>query len=257
MTIDELLEYRKEKLDFIQDEEGCYSEENFARECIYFMNQAKLLDTDEYNDCYYESNVQGAVKINGYLFNDSGERLQIFAVNFPTSLDSTEDIIVTKKDQYAAFLNQVQKTLQAALQGKDVMMNESEPIKPLINKLSSKSGLEQIDTIELFLLSSTVSADPRGGKITPKHFPFEPEDVRIKSSLHSIEKTINFQKRVIDINFLHTVETSKEPREPVEIVFSGKFGEQLPCIKASEEKHYASYLAVIPASTLCTVRSCR
>ena len=253
MTIDELLEYRSEKLEFIQDEEGFYSEESFARECAYFMNQAKLLDTDEYNDCYYESNSQDGIKINGYLFNDSMERLQIFVVNFPTNAASSDDFVITKKDYYSTILNLSQRIIIAALQGKDVMMNDSEPIRPLINKLSSKSGLEQIDTIELFLLSNTISADPRGGKVTPKHFPFEPEDIQIKSSIHSIDKAINFQKRVIDINFLHTVETSKEPREPVEIHFSGNFGESIACLKASEEIHYASYLAVIPATTLCAI----
>lgn len=253
MTIEDLLEYRKEKLEFIKDEEGFFSEESFARECVYLMNQAKLLDTDEYNDCYYESNNHGGLKINGYLFNDSGERLQIFVVNFPTAGVGENNFINTKKDYYAALLSQSQKIITTALQGKDVTMNDSEPIKPLINKLSSKAGLEQIDTIELFLLSNTISADPRGKKVTPKHFPFEPEEVKIKSSQYAVNKTVNFHKRVIDVNFLQTVETSKEPREPVEITFSGNFGQSIACLKASEEVNYASYLAVIPATTLCAI----
>jgi hypothetical protein len=77
MEIQEYLKYRVDLLKESKDEDGFINETNFINNIIPSMLDAKLIDTEDFTETYYSTEIDGSqVKINGYIINDSGERLQ-------------------------------------------------------------------------------------------------------------------------------------------------------------------------------------
>lgn len=249
MTVEEVLKYREFKLNAIKDESGFYSEEEFAQECLYFLNSSKLTDSDDFNECFFQSTSKEQIKLNGYLFNESGERLQLFIVNLP--ILEKDNPIVSRKDYYDSFFAKGINFIKQAIAGGLASIHDTEPVKPLIHALKDAVVLSSIDVVEIFLLTSTLSIENRGGIQQLKNFDFEDEEVAVKYQLHSEQeaKKWTIKKRVIDLNFLYRLETAKTPREPLEINFI-KYGETLECLSAAKENDYESFITIIHGVTL-------
>jgi hypothetical protein len=252
ISVEGLKVYRNLKLQELQDEEGFLEDESFINECLYFMYSSKITETDEYNDAYFESSHQGhPLKINGYLFNESGERLQLFISDIPKT-NSDEKVLISRRGYYDDLFLSGTRFVKAACNGGLSNINDVSPVKPLINKLSSFDGIDDIDVIDVFLLSATISVDHRGGDQKVRSFEFDEEQLNINytSEGRQISKEILIKKKLIDINFLQKIESSNEPREALEILFRDRYKYPLECIEAATEKNYASYLAVIPGKVL-------
>ena len=82
MEVQEFLKYRIDLLKESKDEDGFINESSFINSIIPLILDAKLIDSEDFTETYYSTTIDGlAIKINGYIINDSGERLQLFILN--------------------------------------------------------------------------------------------------------------------------------------------------------------------------------
>ena len=101
MEIKEYYKYRTELLDEAKDGDGFINESQFVEIVLPKMLDAKLVDSEEYNDSYFNQNHEGnSLKVNGYSVNESGERLQLFIVNEESIDPDFEDVEISEKAYY-------------------------------------------------------------------------------------------------------------------------------------------------------------
>lgn len=254
MEIKEYFSYREQLLEDSKDSEGCIAESNFLRICMPNLNETKLTDSEDFNDCYTILD-NDLLKINGYSINESGERLQIFIVN-DESLDlrrGMADLCVSQKaiydKQFLRAVNFVKKSIKGQLND---AVQDSSPAKKLIQFLCSADGISQIDVIEFFLVSATSTVEIRGETPQPKRIEFEEEAIKATYTQEREKKSkeIVILKRLIDLNFLYDVLISQGNREVLEIDFEKLFNQRILCLKAADDDKFESYLGVIPATIL-------
>jgi hypothetical protein len=251
MNVHELRLHRDEILQDSVNEDGFISDSSFLNESMLYLNETKLTDTDNVNESYCV--IDGLwIKINGYVISESGERLQLFIVNeaslSPVGADA--EILISQKQIYEKLfskaINFVKKAGKSQL---DEELQDSSPAKTLAVFLASVDGMENIDVVEVFLISATITVEPRGEEPTPRRMEFEDEIISVTwmAGRNKIQKEITVIKRLIDINFLYEVSASQGNRLPLEVDFSDY---HIECIQAAAEQNYESYLCVLPASLL-------
>jgi len=259
MEIDEYLRYRTDLLEESKDNEGFISESEFLELTLPSLSEAKLIDSEDYNQCYFHLKADN-IKINGYKINESEERLQLFIVNEESInlSSSNESLLISQKSYYdsifAKLLKFINKSIRKHLD--DEIQDSDHNVKSLINFISSSSlGLAQIDVIELFVISATATVEKRGAEPTPKMMEFEEEVIPVKIPLNDgtikvKEKEIAVYKRLIDLNFLYNTLISQGNREVLEVNFKKLFNHGIDAIKAADEANFESFLCVLPASIL-------
>lgn len=254
MDIKEILAYREDLIDDSKDEDGFISESSILSNCMPLLNDAKLVDSENYNDCYYY-NENEKIKINGYQINDSEERLQLFVFNEDSiSLNKKpEDLKISQKSYYDNHFNKCLKFINKSL-GDHLFeeIQDADPVKVLVSQLSSPAGLEQFDVIEVFLVCANVTIETRGSFPQPKHLDFDSEKKTVAYTLDGTlkQKEILIIKRLIDLNYLYNITVSKGNRESLVIDFEKTFNYKIECLKATEEKLYDTYLCSFPAKIL-------
>ncbi len=251
----EFFNYREFLLDESKDEHGFISDSAFLNSCLPSLNETKLIDSEECNECFCSID-NDQLKIDGYLINESSERLQVFILNEET-LDLNKNIAVLSVSQKSYYdkhfnraVNFIKKSIKKQL---DEAVQDSSPAKPLISFLGSSAGIEQIDVIEVFLISATLTIETRGESPQPKRIDFEDDDIKVSYTKERsrIEKEITLIKRLIDLNFLYNVVISQGNREALVIDFSGSsFDYKINCIEAANEQNFESFLCVLPATLL-------
>jgi hypothetical protein len=254
MKIEELINYRKELLDDSKDEEGFVQQTELLSHVLPFLVDAKLLDSEDWNDSYFMNTAEN-LKLNGYTVNESSERLQLFIVD-EISIDLTlseKELQISTKSHYDNQFKRVTKFLNKAIKGhlnEDVQ--DADPIRPLISKLSSATGADQFDVIEIFLISATATTESRGSIPHPKRIEFEEENISITYSRNRerVKKDVLIIKKLIDLNFLYEVLISQGSRSALIIDFEKLFNYKVEVIKAAEEENFESYLCVLPAFIL-------
>lgn len=255
MEIKEYLNYREFLLDESKDEHGFISDSAFLNSCLPGLNETKLIDTEECNECFCSVD-NDQLKIDGYVINESGERLQIFIVN-EESLDLNKtavELSISQKSyydkQFNRAINFVKKAIKKLL---DEAVQDSSPSKALISFLASADAMEQIDVIEVFLISASVTVETRGETPQPKRLDFEEDVIKVSytKDRKKVEKELVIIKRLIDLNFLYNVVISQGNREALVIDFtSAAFNYKINCIQAANEKNFESFLCVLPANLL-------
>jgi len=254
MKIQEFLNYRKELLDSSKDEEGFVQQTQLLSQILPLMVDAKLLDSEDLNDSYF-LNTADNLKLNGYTVNESSERLQLFIVD-ESSIDITlsdKDLQVSTKNHYDNQFKRVTKFLNKAIKGylnDDVQ--DADPIRPLLFQLSSATGAEQFDVIEIFLVSATATTESRGTIPQPKRIEFEDENISVSFTRNRVKvnKELLIIKKLVDLNFLYDVLISQGNREALIIDFENLFEYKIEVLKAAEEENFESYLCVLPAQIL-------
>lgn len=254
MKIQEFLNYRKELLDSSKDEEGFVQQTELLSQILPLIVDAKLLDSEDWNDSYF-LNAADNLKVNGYTVNESSERLQLFIVN-ETSIDLTlsdKDLQISTKSYYDNQFKRVTKFLNKAIKGylnDDVQ--DADPIRPLLSQLSSATGAEQFDVIEIFLVTATATTETRGTIPQPKRIEFEDENISVgfTRNRERVNKELLIIKKLVDLNFLYDVLISQGNREALIIDFKNLFDYKIEVIKAAEEENFESYLCVLPAQIL-------
>lgn len=253
MEIQEYLKYRVDLLNESKDEDGFINESNFISNIIPSMLDAKLIDTEDFTETYYSTEIDGApIKINGYIINDSGERLQLFILNDESiSLDS-KNLEISLKEYYDAIFKKATNFTNKAIKGHLNDIQDIGAINALINQMSSSLGADQFDVVEIFLVSATATVTSSGSIVQPKRMDFKDEKIKLRytKNRETIEKEILILKRLIDLNFLYSVLISQGNREALTINFEEQFDFKIEAIKAADETNFESYLCVLPANIL-------
>lgn len=218
------------------------------------MVDAKLLDSEDWNDSYYLNPAEN-FKVNGYTVNESSERLQLFIVD-ETSIDLTaseKDLQISTKSYYDNQFKRVTRFLNKAIKGYlNDEVQDADPIRPLLSQLSSATGAEQFDVIEIFLVSASATTETRGTLPQPKRIEFEDENISVSFTRNRerVKKDLLIIKKLVDLNFLYDVLISQGNREALIIDFENLFDYKIEVIKAADEENFESYLCVLPANIL-------
>ena len=260
MEIQEYLKYRVDLLNESKDEDGFINETNFINNIIPSMLDAKLIDTEDFTETYYSTEIDGTpIKINGYIINDSGERLQLFILNDESILLDYKNLEISLKEYYDGIFKKATTFTKKAINGYLNNIQDIGAINALINQMSSSLGADQFDVVEIFLISATATIENRGQTSQPKRLNFKDEtleisytkqDSDIKRPPYKASKEILIIKRLIDLNFLYNVLISQGNREALTIDFDEQFNFKIEAIKAADETNFESYLCVLPANIL-------
>ncbi|HKC68168.1 MAG TPA: AIPR family protein [Bacteroidia bacterium] len=241
-------------MDGAKDDEGFVQQSLLLSQILPSMVDAKLLDSEDWNDCYF-SNAADHLKINGYTVNESSERLQLFIVD-EGSIDisaSETNLLVSTKGHYDSQFKRVTKFLNKAIKGGlNDEIQDADPVRPLISQISSSVGADQFDVMEIFLVSTTATIETRGTTPQPKRIEFEDEEISVSfmRGRERLKKNVLVIKKLIDLNFLYDILISQGNREALVIDFEKIFDYKIEVIKAAEEENFESFLCVLPAKIL-------
>jgi hypothetical protein len=255
MELKELFTYRKQILDESRDSDGYLSDAGFLDNCIPWLSETKYLDATDITDIYCILD-NGSVKVNSYILNESGERLQLFIIN-ENSLDvnsSDEDLMVSQKAVYEKQFNRAISFLKKSIKRQmGDLLQEGSPAWILVHQLTSSSFIDQIDVVEIFMISATATVEQRGAAPSVKTLEFDDDSITVSFTREKekFSKEIIIIKRLIDLNFLYNVHIAQGSRYPLVIDFAASpFNHLLPCLHAASESTFDSYLCAIPADLL-------
>ena len=254
MRIQEFLNYRKDLLDTSKDDEGFVQQTQLLSQILPLMVDAKLLDSEDWNESYF-LNPGENLKVNGYTVNESSERLQLFIIDEKSiEINAAEkDLQISTKSHYDNQFKRVTKFLNKAIKGSlNEEVQDADPIRPLLSQLSSTTGAEQFDVVEIFLVSATATIETRGTIPQPRRLEFEDESLAVSftKGRERVKKDLLIIKKLIDLNFLYDVVISQGNREALIVDFQSLFNYKIEVIKAAEEENFESYLCVLPARIL-------
>ena len=252
--LDELFKFRQDILDDSKDDDDFIQQGLVLSEILPYMLDAKLIDSEDCNESYFKDHTNN-LKLNSYTVNESGERLQLFIIDEDTIDESTslEVLNVSEKKSYENQFRRVSKFISSSLSGKLYeQVQDADPVKALVSKLSSNDGIHQFDVIEIFLISLTATVSFKGLTPQPRNIRFDDDSLKVAYSVDGEKKSKEFLllRQVIDLNFLFNVNVSRGNREPLIVNFNKSFGYNLEVIKAAEESHFESYLCVLEANVL-------
>jgi hypothetical protein len=255
MEIPEYFTYREYLLDESKDEDGFISDSAFLNICLPSLNETRLIDSESCNEsfCVIEKEY---VRIDGYLVNESGERLQVFIIN-EDSIDlssSAESLQISQKSYYEKHFNRALNFVKKAIKKQlENLVQDSSPARPIISFLGSSEAMDQIDVVEIFLISATATVETRSETPSPKRLEFEDDSFKVSFSQKKLrhEKELIVVKRLVDLNFLYNVVVSQGNREVLKIDFTNApFNYRINCIQAADEENFESYLCVLPGQLL-------
>jgi len=253
--IEERIDFRSNLLDDARDEEGFISQTNLLSQVVPSMLDAKLVDSEDYNDAYLDDKADN-LKLNAYAVSGSGERLQLFIVDERT-IDETseaEELLISQRAYYESQFKRVDRVIRKAFTGQLFSsIQDSSTVKGLASKLESIEGFEEFDVVEIFLVSLTLTVSTHGKVPQPRNNIYFKEEkiTRIfKNEDKKIKKEILILKKLIDINFLFNVMVSRGHREVLTIDFKRTFDYSIEVIKAAENSSFESYLCVLQADVL-------
>lgn len=255
MELKELILYRSQLLNDSLDDEGYISDAGFIENCLPWLVETKHIETTDVTNVY-DPLEKGTIKTNAYVCNESGERLQLFLVNEESlNLDASEDqLLIAHKAFYDKHFNRalsfVKKSIKKHIQE---LLQDASPSWVLVHQLADTDFLDQIDVIEIFLLSATASIESRGASPTAKMLEFDDESITVNYTRNNqkLSKDIVVMKRLIDLNFLYNVHVAQDNRYPLIIDFEvSPFNYSIPVLHAASESDFDSYLCAFPASLL-------
>lgn len=253
-TIDEFMELRSTILDASKGQNGFIEEQNVLSEALELMLDAKLVDSEDFNEIYFKREADD-FKLNGYAVNETQERLQVFIVaeDFVDEGLNRDDLLVSEREIYSRQFKRATRFVKSAFDGKLTSgIQNADPAKVLSSRLSSPEGIDQFDVIEIFLITLSATVSRKGAELQPRDINFEKEILKVKGTLGGVtkRKDILLLKRVIDLNFLHSVVDSRGNREPLKIDFLRDFDTRIEVIQAANESNFESYLCVLDANIL-------
>ncbi|XZF13043.1 AIPR family protein [Chitinophagaceae bacterium MMS25-I14] len=253
MELKELFIYRQQLLDDSKDEDGYISDAGFVDTSIPALNETKHIDTTDVSDVYY---TQDGIKVNAYTINESEERLQIFIVNEDSLLPdaSEEDVMISQRAVYEKHFNRALNFIKKSIKRQiNDQLQDGSPAWVLIHQLETSLFVDQIDVVEIFLLSASATVERRGTEITPKTLEFDEETISVSFSKdkQKFTKELIVIKRLVDLNFLYNVYQAYGSRSPLVIDFSQPpYNNPIPCLPAASESDFDSYLCALPAKLL-------
>ncbi len=256
MTIEELIEHRKELMNASLDENKTLSEDLILRVVAPLLSENKLIDSEDLNETLF---VKEDSKINAFKLNDTGERLQIFIINEKSTKFDTkdQDLAVSIKKTYDDCFLKANKFVKSSINGyfnSENLIQDGDPLG-VLNSILSTSEIEQIDVIEIFLISFTASISNKGAQPDPREFSFADEqiDTTYTKEKQKYSKSILVVKRLIDLNYLYTISLANGKGLEVNVDFEEYFGKQIEVLRAAQGKNFESFLCVLSADGLANL----
>jgi len=254
MIIDELLDLRSEVLEASKGPDSFIDEQRVLGEALPLMLDAKLVDSEDFNEAYFIWETDD-LKLNGYAVNETQERLQLFLVNetFVNEGLQSEEVLISERDHYDRQFKRVTRFVRSAIDGSLTnKFQDADPAKVLAVQLASPEGFEQFDVIEIFLVTLSGTISRKGKEFQPRDIHFEKDILKVTQNVNgaSSRKDVLLLRRVIDLNFLHSVNVSRGNREPLTIDFQRDFDTRIEVIKAAGDSNFESYLCVLSADVL-------
>lgn len=253
METKEYFSYRKELLNnSVFPDGGGYADSLLLDNVLSDLLETKLIDSEDINNCFYNSSLDGVhLKVDAYCINETGERLQLFLINEKaTSLAAKEvDLVISTKAEYDDIFNKTNNFLKKSIK-RHLELQDSDPAYFILEQLKSSDFIEQIDVVEIFLISPTLTVSMKNEQIiSSKKIEFR--DKELKTSFQKgnkrEEKSILLTYTLIDLNFLYNVSISKGNEYALEINIEEVFGSKIEVLKAAETDDFESYLCVFPA----------
>lgn len=258
--IENYIELKKEIIEKSFDEDGLLSEDSVLRVVLEdYLLESKKIDSGDVNIGYFSNKIEGKdCKINGFMRNETKERLQVFILN-SNSLTEDNELKISKVDEYKDLFKQSFNFIRQAIGGyfhnsKDFKIDDIPNIETrvLIQKLVTAEEKYSIDVIEFFVISLNVSTQG-GEKFQLKKMEIRPERESIKvnfekSKNEKVSKEIDIVYNLIDLNYLYEIHSSVKGRDP--IVITLEENQYLEAIKVANESDFQTFLTVIPAPIL-------
>ncbi len=230
-----------------------------------YLVDSKRIDHEDVTISYFEQLIdRSPCKINGYMENITGERLQLFIID-KESFASNDLKFVSKAEDYSILLkssvNFIRKVfLRHFFNGENPLIESvaDEMTKAFIYKMGAAEHVKDIDTVEIFLitLDLTVRNDAYGKVHLREDMAVTPPDpikFSINLSKEKISKSINIKYSVVDLNFLYRIHTSINGREPIRVELEEN--EALDYIEVANEDDFKSYLTALPGTFLLKIYS--
>ncbi|OOQ58270.1 AIPR family protein [Mucilaginibacter pedocola] len=244
MTLNELNSFFGTLLNNITSEDNNVNRRGLLTYVLPALNLARLTDSEEINESYFLRNGENA-EVDGYQINESGERLQLFLSNL--ILPGAERQIA-RKEYYDQLFSRPKNFFTKAVKKQLSDVQAGDPAAILIRSLETADFQEQIDVLEIFLISNTISIETRGSQ-SAKNFAFTDDEITVSYTRNKERKTkkIRIIYQLIDLNKIYNYEISEGTAEPIVI----NFDPPLPAIQAADDEGvFKSYLAVLPATLL-------
>ena len=252
MELSELSNLRADLISESKDQNEFLDQTLVLENSLKYLLDAKVIETEDYVPNYFLDESSN-FKVNGYLVNESGERLLLFVVDEDSISESgdIEDYCISKRGDYEFQFNRGIRTIKSALKGEFLTGKQaSDPIGALTAKLASLQGVEQFDVIEVVLVSLTATVSRKGREISPKPIYFEDSKLSISFGEGNTRKEILVVRTLVDLNFIHNVTTAQGNRQPLVVDFKKTFGYYIPVIEAAKDTNFTSYLCVLSADIL-------
>ena len=254
MNIDELIKYRIELLEDSVNDEGYISQQTYLESVLPSAVETGLIESEDINFVPPNQNFN----VLGYHENESGERLRLFIVDQDSiSLSKTkDDLIRSRKDSHSPHFKLALDFVKKSLNGHmDDLLQVSDPLAVLSNKLFSSSFVDKIDVIEIILFSATVAVETRGKEFGVKKFEYDKTSVTaiFTKDRQQEKKEIDIYFQLVDLRYLHIVSVSKGNADPLKVTFQDVFGSSIEVLKAAEEEHFESYICILPATGLANL----
>jgi len=259
METKEYFAYRKELLNnSVYADGGGYADSLLLDNVLSDLLETKLIDSEDINNCFYNSSLDGlSLKVDAYCINETGERLQLFLINenATSQVVKEEDLIISTQAEYDDIFNKTNNFLKKSIK-RHLTLQDSDPAYFILEQLKSSDFIDQIDVIEIFLISPTLTVTKKNDKITgSKKIDFR--DKEMKTSFQKgnkrEEKSILLTYTLIDLNFLYNVSLSRGNEYALEINIEEVFGSEIEVLKATETQDFESYLCVLPASGIASL----
>lgn len=259
MDTKEYFLYRKELLEssVYPDGEG-YADSLLLDNILSDLLENKRIDSEDINNCFHSSVLDGSqLKVDAYCLNESRERLQMFLINEKaTSIGAKEDdLILSTQAEYEEIFNSTSNFIKKSI-NRHLELQDSDPAFFIVEQLKSSEFINQIEVIEIFLVSPTLTVSKRGNQIIGlKKLNFKDKEFKASYVVgkHREEKKILISYTLIDLNFLYTVSLSRGNEYALEINIADVFDSKIEVLKAAETEDFESYLCVLPASGIASL----
>lgn len=248
MTLNELESFFRTLLQNITSDDNSISRTSLLNYVLPALNLSRLTDSEEITHSYFKRETENT-EIDGYLRNESGERLQLFLSNLV--LPGNEFVQVARKDYYDTLFAKAKNFFSKGAKKYLSDVQAGDPAASIIKALESAVFQDKIDVVEIFLISNTISIETRGA-ISAKNFLFPDDEINISYTIQNSRKSkkITIKYQLIDLNKIYNFEITEGNAEPIII----DFNPGLSAIKAADDEGiFESYLAVIPAPLLVSL----
>ncbi|MDJ1483589.1 AIPR family protein [Cytophagaceae bacterium YF14B1] len=245
MTLNELTSFFDTLIKNITSEDNNINRTALLDYVLPALNLARLTESEQIDYSYYRLDKEN-VEIDGYLVNESGERLQLFLSNL--ILPDSPDIQISRKDYYESLFSKVKNFVTKSVKKSLTEVQTGDPASVLINYLAGEEFKTNIDVIEVFLVANNISIEKRG-QMSPRTFTFTDDELKVTFPAKSVQKSkvILIKYQLIDLNRIYNFEVAEGNAEPIIITFDPP----LTAIRAvGDTSLFESYLAVIPARLL-------